>query len=123
MLIKFTRYLLVAGVAGVLALPSSAKGQNLTQLAKGPVSNEKLASKNLESSLKELEDLYAISIAYPSSLVDSQTKIPAAINSKLSAEENLQRILKGSQINYRKGAGNFYMLEASATPAETAPPD
>ena len=115
MLIKFTRYLLVAGVAGVLALPISAKGQNPTQLAKGTTSAEKLVNKNLESTLKELEDLYAISIAYPSSLVETNAKIPAGINSRLTAEENLQRILKGSQINYRKGAGDFYMLEPSQT--------
>ena len=113
MLIKFTRYLLVVGVTGVLALPLSAEGQNLTQFAKGPTLTQKLDTKNLESTLKELEDIYSISIAYPSSLVDAQTKIPAAINSKLTAEENLQRILKGSQIHFRKGAGDFYMLEQS----------
>ncbi|PZX49139.1 SusC/RagA family TonB-linked outer membrane protein [Algoriphagus chordae] len=113
MLIKFTRYLLVVGLTGVLALPVTVKGQNLTQFAKAPVSDQKLDQKNLESTLKELEDLYAISIAYPSALVDSEKRFPAAINTKLSAEENLQRILKGSQLNYRKGSGSFYMLEQS----------
>ncbi|WP_192346191.1 SusC/RagA family TonB-linked outer membrane protein [Algoriphagus sp. Y33] len=121
MLIKFTRYLLVAGVTGVLALPISTKGQNLTQSAKGPTFDQKSDRKNMESTLKELEDLYAISIAYPSSLIDSETKIPAAINSKLTAEENLQRILKGSKLHFRKGAGNFYMLEQTADEEGTAP--
>ncbi|MDR7131310.1 TonB-linked SusC/RagA family outer membrane protein [Algoriphagus sp. 4150] len=122
MLIKFTRYLLVVGVTGVLALPISAKGQNPTQSAKGPAFDQKLDKKNLESSLKELEDLYAISIAYPSSLLDPETQIPAAINSKLTAEENLHRILKGSHIHFRKGAGDFYMLEQSETKDAIIPP-
>ncbi|UZD24204.1 SusC/RagA family TonB-linked outer membrane protein [Algoriphagus halophytocola] len=114
MLIKFTRLLLVAGVSGVLVLPPSAQGQTFAKLDKDPpTATAQVGPKKLESAIKELEDLYAISIAYPAPLAELEAKIPAAINTKLSAEENLARILKGSQINYKKGAGNFYMLEKS----------
>lgn len=111
MLIKFTRYLLVAGVVGVFSPPIHSYGQSPSQLAIGTASNQRLESKNLESALKELEDLYAISIAYPSPMEELDEKIPVSINSKLTAEQNLARILKGSQINYKKGSNNFYILQ------------
>ncbi len=110
MLINFTRYLLLAGVLGVFALPTSVFGQTLTGLPQKSSSDSDPGKKNLETTLKELEDLFTISIAYSSSLLDSEASRPAAINANLSAEENLRRILNGTTIAYKKGSGNFYIL-------------
>lgn len=112
---KFTRCLLVAGLIGVFVLPPSYYSQASQQLAKGPSPSRAQDSRALESALKDLEEIYQISIAYPSTLVAGNS-VPAAINSRLSAEENLNRILKGSQIQYKKGSGNFYILEKGTEP-------
>ncbi|GAB3234248.1 SusC/RagA family TonB-linked outer membrane protein [Algoriphagus aestuariicola] len=116
---KFTRCLLVVGMAGAVTLPPSSYGQTPQQLAKGPGPNAAHDSKTLESALRDLEEIYAISIAYPSNLVTGSAT-PAAINSQLSAEENLNRILKGSQLQYKKGSGNFYMVVKESTSQPSA---
>lgn len=108
MLSNFTRCLLVAGIASVISTPSIVGAQSL-QLAKGPSPTLAIASKSLESAFRDLEEIYSISIAYNSSLVTGSTT-QTTINSKLSAEENLTRILKGSRLKYQKGSGNFYLI-------------
>lgn len=118
---KFTRCLLIAGMAGAFVLPPSTYGQTPSQRAKGPSPNAANDSRTLESALRDLEEIYAISIAYPATLKTGNSA-PVAIVAQLSAEENLSRILNGSQLRYKKGSGNFYMLVNETSPQPASSP-
>ena len=121
MLNNFTNSLLLAGFIGTVVLPPTY-GQTQNVLAISELESRKKSEKSLESILKDLEDLYTVSIAYSSEILDKNGTIPASINANLTIEENLQRIFKNSSVEFKKGMGNFYVLSPEPTDPLTSGP-
>ncbi|ERM81004.1 hypothetical protein P872_12005 [Rhodonellum psychrophilum GCM71 = DSM 17998] len=111
---KFTNYVLVALLLGI-TVPQKAEAQSGTELAKGPVNLKGLGNTSLDGALQKLEETFKVSIAYSSDLTEQVAARAFEANSKLSLEQNLDRLLKGSNLTYTKGTGNFYMLVKNET--------
>jgi TonB-linked SusC/RagA family outer membrane protein len=105
MLSNFTRYLLVAGFGGVSALPHASYSQSSQDPASSQASDQSEDLRMTESALKDLEEIYAVSIARP------PAASPATVNSQLTAEQHLNRILKGSPLPFTKTPGNSPVQE------------
>ena len=109
MLSNFTRYLLAAGLVGAIVLPPSAYSRPSQHPANGSSPNPEDPGA-LEAAMKDLEEIYATSSAHAFSLATSNST-PATVKSQLTVVENLDRILKGSHIHYKKSSGNYYLPE------------
>jgi TonB-linked SusC/RagA family outer membrane protein len=107
---NFTRYLLVAGFGGVFVLPHATYSQSAVR------SQDFLVT---ESALKDLEEIYAGTLAQPST---ARAKArPETAKSQLPATEELDRILKGSQLRLTESARTAQRLKTvtASFPAPT----
>ncbi|HSJ68487.1 MAG TPA: SusC/RagA family TonB-linked outer membrane protein, partial [Anditalea sp.] len=119
----FTKSLLVALIYGVSPYVESP-AQTSSEFAKGPTDNISSEKRNIKTYLEELEKLYNVSIAYQTPDLESN-QFPAdfRITTNLGIEENLKKLLKDTNLTYRKGAGNFYLLVKNQGPTSISNTD
>ncbi|WP_215225824.1 SusC/RagA family TonB-linked outer membrane protein [Echinicola shivajiensis] len=108
MLNTFTKRVLVLMAAFVLS--EEAKSQLLAEFAQVPDRFTVSREPSLPDVFRKLEAIYNVSIAYPSDLADEKWSKDFIPNRSLSIEENLSNLLKDSQLIYRQGVGEFYVV-------------
>ncbi|SDM48836.1 TonB-linked outer membrane protein, SusC/RagA family [Catalinimonas alkaloidigena] len=101
----------VWGIVLCLCGGPPVSAQHLATLTTPPTTLSQVQQISLENALRSLEKRYQISIVYETELVkDHLVKVEQGVQTYLSAEEDLQQLLRALPLQFKKVKPNVYLL-------------